>query len=52
MVADTIRFSTTFRREMVLTADQHYGVTFLNKMSSIDLVSRDEALAFVDGQKQ
>ncbi|KAF3924845.1 hypothetical protein ABW21_db0204377 [Orbilia brochopaga] len=43
---------TTFRREMVLTADQHYGVTFLNKMSSIDLVSKDEALAFVDGQKQ
>ncbi|EGX51877.1 hypothetical protein AOL_s00043g611 [Orbilia oligospora ATCC 24927] len=43
---------TTFRREMVLTADQHYGVTFLNKMSSIDLVGREEALAFVDGQKQ
>ncbi|KAF3938171.1 hypothetical protein ABW19_dt0201337 [Dactylella cylindrospora] len=43
---------TTFRREMVLTADQHYGVTFLNKMSSIDLVGKEEALAFVDGQKQ
>ncbi|EPS40286.1 hypothetical protein H072_5892 [Dactylellina haptotyla CBS 200.50] len=43
---------TTFRREMVLTADQHYGVTFLNKMSSIDLIGKEEALTFVDGQKQ
>ncbi|KAK6543955.1 Structural maintenance of chromosomes protein 3 [Orbilia ellipsospora] len=43
---------TTFRREMVLTADQHYGVTFNNKMSSIDLIGREEALTFIDGQKQ
>ena len=51
MTADLIS-STTFRREMVLAADQHYGVTFLNKMSTIDLVSREEALNFVDGEKQ
>lgn len=43
---------TTFRPEMVLVADKCYGVTFHNKTSGIDAVSRDEALEFVEGQKQ
>ena len=43
---------TTFRPEMVLVADKCYGVTFRNKTSSIDVVEREQALEFVDGQKQ
>lgn len=43
---------TTFRPEMVLVADKCYGVTFRNKTSGIDVVEREQALEFVDGQKQ
>lgn len=43
---------TTFRPEMVLVADKTYGVTFgANKTSHIDVVSREKALEFVEGQK-
>ena len=43
---------TTFRPEMVLVADKTYGVTFGgNKTSHIDVVSREKALEFVEGQK-
>lgn len=41
---------TTFRPEMLLVADKCYGVTFHNKTSRIDAVSREEALRFVDGE--
>jgi len=41
---------TTFRPEMLLVADKCYGVTFHNKTSGIDAVSREDALAFVDGE--
>lgn len=41
---------TTFRPEMLLVAEKCYGVSFRNKASSIDVVSRDQALDFVDGQ--
>lgn len=41
---------TTFRSEMLLVADRCYGVTFHNKTSGIDVVSREEALRFVDGE--
>lgn len=41
---------TTFRPEMLLVADKCYGVTFHNKTSGIDTVSREEALLFVDGE--
>ncbi|RDL37443.1 Structural maintenance of chromosomes protein [Venustampulla echinocandica] len=41
---------TTFRPEMLLVADKCYGVTFHNKTSGIDAVSRDEALRFVEGE--
>jgi len=41
---------TTFRPEMVLVADKCYGVAYSNKTSSIDVVNREEALEFVEGQ--
>ncbi|KAF2104566.1 putative chromosome segregation protein SudA [Rhizodiscina lignyota] len=43
---------TTFRPEMVLVAEKCYGVSYSNKTSSIDVVGRDDALEFVEGQKQ
>ncbi|KAK4624242.1 Chromosome segregation protein sudA [Fulvia fulva] len=41
---------TTFRPEMLHVAEKCYGVSYLNKASSIDVVSREQALDFVDGQ--
>lgn len=41
---------TTFRPEMLLVAEKCYGVGYINKTSSIDAVSRDHALEFVEGQ--
>ncbi|KAI9723320.1 MAG: hypothetical protein M1812_001203 [Candelaria pacifica] len=43
---------TTFRPEMLMVADKCYGVAYSNKTSSIDVVKREEALDFVEGQKQ
>ena len=40
---------TTFRPEMVLVAEKCYGVTYTNKTSSIDVVDRQAALEFVEG---
>jgi len=40
---------TTFRPEMLLVAEKCYGVTYTNKTSSIDVVSTDDAMDFVDG---
>lgn len=42
---------TTFRPEMVLVAEKCYGVSYSNKTSSIDVVGREAALEFVEGQK-
>ncbi|KAI1021360.1 hypothetical protein LB505_000021 [Fusarium chuoi] len=41
---------TTFRPEIVHVADRCYGVTFRSKTSSIDCVSTEQALEFVEGQ--
>lgn len=41
---------TTFRPEMVLVAEKCYGVSYLQKASSCDVVSRTQALDFVEGQ--
>ena len=41
---------TTFRPEMLLVAEKCYGVSYLHKASSIDVVSREQALDFVEGQ--
>ena len=42
---------TTFRPEMLLVAEKCYGVSYKNKTSSIGLVSKEEALRFVEEQK-
>ncbi|KAK5109113.1 hypothetical protein LTR62_007475 [Meristemomyces frigidus] len=41
---------TTFRPEMLMVADKCYGVSYLGKASTIDVVSREQALDFVEGQ--
>jgi structural maintenance of chromosome 3 (chondroitin sulfate proteoglycan 6) len=41
---------TTFRPELVQIADKHYGVLHKNKQSTIDAVTKEEALAFIEGQ--
>ena len=44
---------TTFRPEMLLVAEKTYGVSYQrNKSSSVAVVSREEALQFVEGEKQ
>ena len=41
--------TTTFRPEMLVTADKFYGVLFNNqKVSSIRAIKREEAMEFVD----
>jgi structural maintenance of chromosome 3 (chondroitin sulfate proteoglycan 6) len=41
--------TTTFRPEMLVTADKFYGVLFNNqKVSSIRCIKREEAMEFVD----
>lgn len=41
--------TTTFRPEMLVTADKFYGVVFNNqKVSSIRAIKREEAMEFVD----
>lgn len=43
---------TTFRPEMIHVADRCYGVTHINRTSSIDVVEKEKALGFVEGQRQ
>ena len=43
---------TTFRPEMVQVAEKCYGVSYSNKTSSIDVVSTEDALGFVEEQRQ
>ncbi|KAK9452229.1 RecF/RecN/SMC [Limtongia smithiae] len=51
-LADNGQFiCTTFRNEMIYTADKFYGVLFNNKISSIASISREDALSFVEGQQ-
>lgn len=42
---------TTFRPEMLHVAEKCYGVSFRHKASTIDVVSREEALKFVEEQR-
>ena len=41
--------TTTFRRELLEHADQFYGVSFAEKVSHIQSITKEEALQFVDG---
>ncbi|KAB2580109.1 Chromosome segregation protein sudA [Lasiodiplodia theobromae] len=43
---------TTFRPEMVMVAEKCYGVSYTNKTSSIDVVDRDTAMKFIEGQQK
>lgn len=43
---------TTFRPEMLLVAEKCYGVNYDRKSSSVVVVSREEALDFVEGERQ
>ena len=49
-LSETAQFiTTTFRPEMLVTADKFYGVLFDNqKVSSIRAIRREEAQGFVD----
>ncbi|TFK63131.1 structural maintenance of chromosome protein 3 [Pluteus cervinus] len=53
-LASTAQFiTTTFRPEMLVTADKFYGVLFNNqKVSSIRAIKREEAMEFVDQEAQ
>jgi structural maintenance of chromosome 3 (chondroitin sulfate proteoglycan 6) len=53
-LAGTAQFiTTTFRPEMLVTADKFYGVLFNNqKVSSIRAIKREEAMEFVDQEAQ
>jgi structural maintenance of chromosome 3 (chondroitin sulfate proteoglycan 6) len=42
--------TTTFRPELLQHSDQFYGVTFQNKVSSIQLISKEDAVSFVEDQ--
>ncbi|KAK9240780.1 RecF/RecN/SMC [Lipomyces kononenkoae] len=42
---------TTFRNEMIYTADKFYGVLFNNKISSIASITQENALTFVEGEQ-
>ncbi|KAI0769348.1 hypothetical protein BD413DRAFT_557645 [Trametes elegans] len=45
--------TTTFRPEMLATADKFYGVLFNNqKVSTIRAINRDEAMQFVEQEAQ
>ncbi|KAI4158686.1 MAG: hypothetical protein LQ342_007207 [Letrouitia transgressa] len=43
---------TTFRPEMLHVAQKCYGVRYAKKSSNVVVVSREEALQFVEGEKQ
>ncbi|KAI0046003.1 RecF/RecN/SMC protein [Auriscalpium vulgare] len=53
-LSSTAQFiTTTFRPEMLVTADKFYGVLFNNqKISSIRSIKREEAMEFVDQEAQ
>ncbi|EGN98108.1 hypothetical protein SERLA73DRAFT_109452 [Serpula lacrymans var. lacrymans S7.3] len=53
-LSSTAQFiTTTFRPEMLFTADKFYGVLFNNqKISSIRSIKREEAMEFVDQEAQ
>lgn len=40
--------TTTFRQELVKVADKIYGVTHKNRVSRVNVVSREEALDFIE----
>lgn len=47
-MANTQFITTTFRSELVKVADQIYGVTHKNRVSHVNVVSKDQALDFIE----
>ncbi|TPX59672.1 hypothetical protein PhCBS80983_g02285 [Powellomyces hirtus] len=48
-LAPTAQFiTTTFRPELLQHADKFYGVTFVNKVSRVQAISKEDAKRFVD----
>ncbi len=48
-LADNAQFiTTTFRPELLESADKFYGVTFKNKVSHVQCVSKDDAAGFIE----
>ncbi|KAJ1556061.1 Structural maintenance of chromosomes protein 3 [Cladochytrium tenue] len=43
--------TTTFRPELLHHADKFYGVTFTNKVSRIQAITREDAMKFVDQEQ-
>ena len=43
--------TTTFRPELLAHADKFYGVTFGDKVSSIDPITKDAALEFIEKEQ-
>lgn len=46
--ATTQFITTTFRPELVKVADKIYGVTHHKRVSRVNVVSKDEALQFIE----
>lgn len=40
--------TTTFRGEMLVSADKFYGVTFVGKVSRVQCITREDAERFVE----
>ncbi|KAJ4851219.1 hypothetical protein Tsubulata_041924 [Turnera subulata] len=47
-MANTQFITTTFRPELVKVADQIYGVTHKNRVSRVNVVSKEDALNFIE----
>ncbi|KAG9459745.1 hypothetical protein H6P81_004253 [Aristolochia fimbriata] len=47
-MANTQFITTTFRPELVKVADKIYGVTHKNRVSRVDVVTKEEALDFIE----
>jgi len=47
-IANTQFITTTFRPELVKVADKIYGVTHKNRVSRVNVVSKEDALEFIE----
>lgn len=47
-LASTQFITTTFRQELVKVADKIYGVTHKHRVSRVNVVTKEEALNFID----
>ncbi|KAJ1922111.1 Structural maintenance of chromosomes protein 3 [Tieghemiomyces parasiticus] len=51
-LSDNAQFiTTTFRPEMLAECDKFYGVTFVNKVSHVNSISKEDAMGFVEQQQ-